>query len=172
MCVERKAHSHDTLVHVQVIRTLPAQMFHSPREHAWLKGAQPRIAHYVVSETTCHSSVMSHMLPHLSQNILHNLSHVPQLSSDLLPHCLVPRNWIKKPCETHGGVADILNLHLPQVEVHPVSARHQSSLHQFGKKVFILNIDWIPNRRCSSKIVWKRSWNLKIHFNAGPTCKK
>ena len=23
-----------------------------------------------------------------------------------------------------------------------------------------------------SKIVWKRSWNPKIHFNAGPTCKK
>ena len=29
--------SHDTFVHVQVTRTLLAQMFHSPREHAWLK---------------------------------------------------------------------------------------------------------------------------------------
>ena len=38
-------HSYDTFVLVQRIRTLPAQMFHSPCEHAWLKGAQPRIAH-------------------------------------------------------------------------------------------------------------------------------
>ena len=33
-------HSQNTFVQVQVIRTLPAQMLHSPREHAWLKGQQ------------------------------------------------------------------------------------------------------------------------------------
>ena len=29
-----------------------------------------------------------------------------------------------------------------------------------------------PDRRRFSKSVWKRSWKPKIHFNAGPTCKK
>ena len=42
---------------------------HSPREHVWLKGQHSsRIAHCSVSETTCHPSVMSHMMPHLPQN--------------------------------------------------------------------------------------------------------
>ena len=44
------------------------------------------------------------------------LSHLHHLSSDhLLPHCVLPQpilDWIKKPCEIHGGVADTLNLHL------------------------------------------------------------
>ena len=62
----QNTHSHDTFVHVQVMRTTPAPMCHSPREHAWLKGAQPWIAHCGVSITTCHPSVMSHMLPLLS----------------------------------------------------------------------------------------------------------
>ena len=60
----QNTHSHDTFVHVQVMRTLPAPMCHSPREHAWLKGAQD--SHCGVSETTCHPSVISHMLPLLS----------------------------------------------------------------------------------------------------------
>ena len=49
------------------------------------------------------------------RTLLHDLSHLPQPFSDLLPHCPVLRNWIKKPCEIHSGEATILNLHLPQV---------------------------------------------------------
>ena len=54
------------------------------------------------------------------RTLLHDLSHLPQLSSDhFLPHCPVLlqllRDWIKIPCEIHDGVADTLNLHLPQV---------------------------------------------------------
>ena len=65
----QNTHSHDTFVHVQVIRTLPAQMFHSPREHAWLKGQHDSGLRIVVSsKRSRHTSVMSHMLPHLSQN--------------------------------------------------------------------------------------------------------
>ena len=30
----------------------------------------------------------------------------------------------------------------------------------------------IPNRRWNSKIVWKRSWNPKIHSEVGPSCKE
>ena len=45
------------------------------------------------------------------RTLLHDLSHLP--SDLLLPHCPVLRNWIKKPCEIHGGVAEKLNLHFP-----------------------------------------------------------
>ena len=85
---------------------------HSPREHAWLKGAQPRIAHWCV-KITCHPSVMSHPLQHLSLSTsARSLS--PHLSSDLLlPHCPVLWNWIHMPCEIHGRVADPLKSHLP-----------------------------------------------------------
>ena len=41
-------HSHDTFVHVQRITERNAHS-RSPREHAWLKGAEPRIAHCGVS---------------------------------------------------------------------------------------------------------------------------
>ena len=37
--------------------------------------------------------------------ISHALTYQPS-------HCPV---WIKRPCEIHGGVADLLNLHLPRV---------------------------------------------------------
>ena len=68
-CCIQNTHSHDTFVHVQVIRTMPAQMFHSPREHAWLKGQHGSGLRIVVSpERFRLSSVMSHMLPHLSLN--------------------------------------------------------------------------------------------------------
>ena len=84
-----------------------------PTQDAWLK-----IAHCSVSQTTCHPSVTSHMMPQLPQNTsTRSLSHQHHLPSDhFLPHCAVlPRpilDWIKKPCETHGGVADTVNLHL------------------------------------------------------------
>ena len=65
----QNTHSHDAFVHVQVIRTLPAQMFHSPREHAWLKGQHGSGLRIVVyPKRFRHPSVMSHMLPHLSLN--------------------------------------------------------------------------------------------------------
>ena len=37
----QNTHSHDTCVQVQVIRTVPAQMFHAPREHAEQNEARP-----------------------------------------------------------------------------------------------------------------------------------
>ena len=50
------------------------------------------------------------------RTLLHDLSHLLHLSSDhLLPHCPVLRNLIKKPSEIHGGVAEMQNLHLPQM---------------------------------------------------------
>ena len=65
----QNTHSHDTFVHVQVIRTLPAQMFHSPSEHAWLKGQHGSGLRIVVSRKRFrHPSVMSHILPHVSKN--------------------------------------------------------------------------------------------------------
>ena len=68
---------------------------HSPREHAWLKSAQPRIA--------C-SFLAALVTEHIDA-----LSHLPRLSSSLaLPYNLVTWNWIQKPCEIHGGVADPL----------------------------------------------------------------
>ena len=47
----------------------------------------------------------------------------------------------------------------------------------FGRRheeVEILDASEIRARRLSAKEanVWKRSWDSKIHFNAGPTCKK
>ena len=53
----------------QVIRTLPAQMCHSPREHAWLKCQHGSGSRTVVSpKRSRHPSVMSHMLSHSPQN--------------------------------------------------------------------------------------------------------
>ena len=62
-------HSHDTFGHVQLITARTAQMFHSRREHAWLKGQHGSELRTVVSPKRFrHPSVMSHMLPHLSLN--------------------------------------------------------------------------------------------------------
>ena len=110
----QNTHSHDTFVHVQRITERTAQMFHSRNTRG------SRTAHCSVSETICHPSAMSHMLPHLPQNTC-TRSHLHHLSSDhLLPHCLVLSRSIldcsMKPCETHGGVADTLDLHLPHTK--------------------------------------------------------
>ena len=52
-----------------------------------------------------------------SQNAPHRLTNFTCLH--LLPHCPVLSrpilDWSMKPCETHGGVADTLNLHFSQV---------------------------------------------------------
>ena len=54
------------------------------------------------------------------RTLLHDLFHLPQHSSDhLLPHCPVLaqllRNWIKNPCETHGGLAASPTGHEPNL---------------------------------------------------------
>ena len=98
----QNTHSHNTFVHVQVIRTLPAQMCHSPREHAWLEGQHGSGWRIVVSpQRFRHPSVMSRMLPDLSLNTsTQSLSHLPHLSSHLLfLHYPVLWNCTKKPCE-------------------------------------------------------------------------
>ena len=79
-------------------------------EHAWLKANTAQVGCFGVSEVVCHPSVMSYMLPHLSQN---SCTGSLLYSDLLLPHCPVLRNWIKKPCEIHCGVVDVKNLHLP-----------------------------------------------------------
>ena len=114
-------HSHNTFVHVQVMRTLPAQMFDSRTTRTRVAQAHSTELHalvpqkVVVIHAQCSTSCRT-----CHRTLLHDLSHLPQLSSDhFLPHCpvllqLLP-DWIKKPCEIHGGVADTPNLHLPQV---------------------------------------------------------
>ena len=64
-CVDRRI-SHKTCSSTYSSTAQSAHMhIHSSREHAWLKGAQSRIAHWCV-KITCHPSVMSHPLQHLS----------------------------------------------------------------------------------------------------------
>ena len=157
--------------------------------HANTRGSRaPRIAHCGVSKTTCHPSVMSHMLPLLSLTLLQDLSHLPQHSSDhLLPHCLVLRTWIKKPCEIHGGVPDVLNVHLPQHKwpkswsniedpVVPLErnlyARPLAGLlweRQFEE--VLLGLDGLKYRKdCSYRCVWMTSQSLeenRIWFQCG-----
>ena len=95
MCVDRTPIRTTHLCTFSALQKAVHKCNHSPREHAWLNYA---IAHVMSSPVAA--------LPH-------DLSHLPHLSSDhLLPHCLVFRIWIKKPCESHGGVTDILKLHL------------------------------------------------------------
>ena len=71
--------------------------------------------------THSHDTLVHQNAVHTCHRTLqHDLSHLHHLSFDhLLPHCLVlPQllgDWIKKPCEIHCGVADTLDLHLPQV---------------------------------------------------------
>ena len=110
----QSTHSHDTFVHEKLIKARTAQMFHSPREHAWLKANTAQVVCLGVSKVVCQSSVMSHMLPHLSQSTsTRSLTCLPTIF--LLPHCPVLQNWIKKRCEIHDGVADTLNLHLQKI---------------------------------------------------------
>ena len=77
----QNTHSHDTFLHVQLITARTAQMFHSPREHAWLKSfalvcqsslsSQRHVSHvaafamehfYTISLTyiTCLPTILSH----------------------------------------------------------------------------------------------------------------
>ena len=104
----QNTHSHDTFQHVQLITARTAHMFHSPREHAWLKSFALVCRKQFVIPASCIRCSTCH------RTLLHDLSHLHHLSSDLLPRCRVFRKRIKKPCEFHGGVAYILNLHLPQ----------------------------------------------------------
>ena len=80
-------------------------MFHSRNTRG------SRNAHRSVSKTTCHPSVMSHMLPHLPQNnSARSLSPTsPVFRPSSLPMTLsyLGPFWI--------GVADTRNLHLPHV---------------------------------------------------------
>ena len=72
-------------------------------QHAWLM-----IAHFSVSKTTCHPSVMSHMLPHLPQNTsTRSLSPTSPAFRPSSPSLSCPTSVNSgldlKPCETHGG---------------------------------------------------------------------
>ena len=86
---------------------------HSPREHAWLKGAQLRIAHWRVKDNLSSqrhvSSLAALVTEHFSARSLTYFTYLPT------SHNLVLWNWIHEPCEIHGGVADLLKSHLPQV---------------------------------------------------------
>ena len=88
---------------------------HSSREHAWLKSfALVCQKQYVIPASCLTCCRTCHRAP------LHDLSHRHHLSSDLLrsqwPVLSRPiLDWSMKPCETHGGVAETRNLHLPQV---------------------------------------------------------
>ena len=81
---------------------------HSPREHAWLKGQQgsSRLLWYV--KITCHPSVMSHPLQHLSLGASARSLSPTSLFRRPLPHS--PDRWyrIHIPAHIHSGVSDPL----------------------------------------------------------------
>ena len=105
-----RQNTHDTFVHVHLITEHSAQVQSLTTRTRVAQGQHGSGLRIVVSPKLFrHPSVMSHMLPHLSLNTS-TRSHLPHLSSDLLPHCPAE---LKKPCEIHGGLADI-NLRLPQ----------------------------------------------------------
>ena len=114
-------HSHDTFVRVQLITARTAQVCHSRNT----RGSRLRIAvslKQLVIPASCLTCCRT-----CHRTLLHDLSHLHHLSSDhLLPHCpVLPRSiqaWIMKPCETHGRVADTLNLHLPQDKAEEYAA--------------------------------------------------
>ena len=107
-------------MHVQLITARTAQIFHSRKT----RGSRLRIAvspKQFVIPASCLACCRT-----CPRTLLHDLSHLHHLPSDhLLPHYpVLPRpilDWNKKPCEIHIGVADTLNLHLPQ----------KSSCHSF-----------------------------------------
>ena len=101
---------------------------HSPREHAWLKGAQPRIARISVLKRFRHPCVMSHPLQHLSLNTS-TLPH--QSSSHSLPHSPIRWHRIQIPALIHVGVADPLESHLP----HFTHATVDDSRRMFPRSV-------------------------------------
>ena len=70
----QNTHSHDTCVHAQVIRTLSAQMFHSPREHAWFKANTAQGLRIGVLKNSLSPSVMSHLLCHLLTEHFYTIS--------------------------------------------------------------------------------------------------
>ena len=75
-------------------------------EHAWLKSFALVCQKKFVIPASCLTCCRT-----CDRTLLHDLSHLPHLSSDhLLPHCpVLPqllRGWIKKPFEVPGGVAE------------------------------------------------------------------
>ena len=105
----QNTHSHNTFVHVQRITERSAQVQSLTTrtrvaQATTAQGLRIGVSSCLICCRTCH------------RTLLHDLPHLPQPSSDLLlPHCLVFRTWITKPCEIHGGAADILNQHLSTV---------------------------------------------------------
>ena len=88
---------------------------HSPREHAWLSGQQGSSRLLWCVEITCHPSVMSHPLQHLSTEHIHTFSQQPHLSSSrCLPRSPVRWYRVHIPALIRGGVADPLKSHLPK----------------------------------------------------------
>ena len=68
MCGQN-THSNNTFVHVQVMRTLPAQMFDSHTTRTRVAQAHSAELHALVPQKSSrHPRAMSHMLPHLPQN--------------------------------------------------------------------------------------------------------
>ena len=88
--------SHATLVHIQRITERIARV-------------QSLITRTRVAQVVCLGVLKKKFVSPAScliccrtchRTLLHDLSHLP--SDHLLPHSLVLRNWIKKPCESHG----------------------------------------------------------------------
>ena len=93
-------------------------MFHSPREHAWLKGQHGSGLRIVVCLVRFrHPSVMSHMLPHLSLNTsagsFSPTSPFFRPSSPSLSCPLELDQETLRDSRRSGGY--LLNMHLPQV---------------------------------------------------------
>ena len=111
LCVKcrQNTHSHDTFAHVQLITARTAQI-----QSLITRTRVAQVVCFGASKAVCHPNVMSHMLPHLPQNTsARSLSLSLSSTSRVLSRPIL--EWSMKPCETHGGVADTLNLHLPQV---------------------------------------------------------
>ena len=110
------SHFHDTTVHVQRITARSAQVQSLTSRARMAQGRTAEELRIVVSlkDSVISASCLT-CCRTCHRTLLHDLSHLPQPFYDLLPHCPVLRNSIKKPCEIDDGVEDKLNLHLPPV---------------------------------------------------------
>ena len=108
----QNTHSHDTFVHVLLITAGTAQIFHSRNTRG-----SSRLPWCVKSSLSFQRHV-SHVAA-LATEHFHTIS-LTYITCPPTIFCLSPvlsrpiLDWIMKPCETLDGVADTLNLHLPQ----------------------------------------------------------
>ena len=119
----QNTHSHDTFVLVQVIRTLPAQMFHSPRVTTRTRVAQGptrlRIAHCGVSSKI--PSSQRHVL-YVAALVIDHFYTISYTYLTYLP------TFFSLTVRSSGNGSRNPNVHLPQVVSPRWSNRASSSL--------------------------------------------